>query len=109
MHRKAVFALAGVFLAVALVVPPVILVLQADNDLDNYIIAQNPTSHQTSGNITVTPDEIAENHQNNLIIIAVVEVVFVPLFVVTLYYGINHPHPHTKEEMAAETQPEQSP
>ena len=93
MHRKAVFALAGVFLAVALVVPPVILLLQADSDLDNLIIAQNPTGLQTNGNITVpTSDEVQEGHTTNLIIIAIVEVVFVPLFVVTLYYGINHTH-----------------
>ena len=41
MHRKAVFFLAGVFLAVALVAPPIILIMQADSDLDNYIIARN--------------------------------------------------------------------
>ena len=42
MHRKAIFFLAGIFLIVALVVPLEILVLQSDNDLDNYIISQNP-------------------------------------------------------------------
>ena len=42
MHRKAIFFLAGIFLVLALVVPPIILVLQSDNDLDNYIISQNP-------------------------------------------------------------------
>ena len=62
MHRKAVFFLAGVFLVVALVVPPVVLLLQADNDLDNYIIAQNPSGHQTGGNVTLTPEELQENH-----------------------------------------------
>jgi hypothetical protein len=49
MHRKAVFALAGVFLAVALVAPPVILILQADRDLDNYIIARDNPGLETSG------------------------------------------------------------
>ena len=94
MHRKAVFALAGVFLVMALIVPPVILVLQADKDLDNYIISQNPSSHETGGNITtLTPAEIQENHNNTFIIVIVVEVVFVSLFAVTIYYGINHPHP----------------
>ncbi len=78
----------------ALIVPPVVLVLQADNDLDNYITSQNPTGHQTGGNITVlTPAELQENHNTVFIVVLVVEVVFVALFVVTMYYGINLPHP----------------
>jgi ABC-type spermidine/putrescine transport system permease subunit II len=94
MHRKAVFVLAGVFLVVALIVPPVMLVLQSDNDLDNYIISQNPNGLQTNGNVTIlTPDELKENHTNTFILVAIVEVIFVVLAVVTLYYGINHPHP----------------
>ncbi len=94
MHRKAVFFLAAVFLVVALVVPPIILLLQADNDLDNYIISQNPTGHQTGGNVTtLTPEELQENHNTIFIVVAAIEVIFVALFVVTLYYGINHPHP----------------
>jgi hypothetical protein len=92
MHRKAVFFLAGVFLVVALVVPPVLLILQSDHDLDNFIIAQNPNGLQTNGNITIT-DEIGENNQSTYTIAAVIEVVFVSLFAVTLYYGINHKHP----------------
>ena len=92
MHRKAVFFLAGVFLVVALVVPPVLLILQSDHDLDNFIIAQNPNGLQTNGNITIT-DEIGENNQSTYTIAAVIEVVFVSLFAVTLYYGINHRHP----------------
>lgn len=92
MHRKAVFFLAGVFLVVALVVPPVLLILQSDHDLDNFIIAQNPNGLQTNGNITIT-DEIGENNQSTYTIAAVIEVVFVSLFAVTMYYGINHKHP----------------
>jgi hypothetical protein len=92
MHRKAVFFLAGVFLVVALVVPPVLLILQADNDLDNYIISQNPNGLQTNGNVTIT-DEIGESHQTTFTIVTIIEVIFVSLFAVTLYYGINHPHP----------------
>ena len=94
MHRKTVFALAGVFLIIALIVPPIMLILQADNDLDNYIISQNPTGHETGGNITIlTPQELQESHNTTFIIVALIEVVFVSLFAVTLYYGINHPHP----------------
>ena len=89
MHRKAVFALAGVFLAVALVAPPVILILQADHDLDNYIIARDNPGLETSGNVTII-DEINENHQTTFTLVAIIEVIFVILFVITLYYGINH-------------------
>ena len=89
MHRKAVFFLAGVFLAVALIAPPIILIMQADSDLDNYIIARDNPGLQTGGNITIT-DEISENHQTTFTIVAIIEVIFVILFVITLYYGINH-------------------
>jgi hypothetical protein len=101
MHHKAIFALAGVFLAVALIVPTTILVLQSQTDLHALIISQNPVGLVTSGNITgnvtgpfpPTPSEIQQEHQTNLIIIAVVEAIFLPLFVVTMYIGINHIHP----------------
>ena len=65
MHRKAVFALAGVFLAVALIVPPLIFILQADNDLDNLIIVRDNPGLVTSGNATIT-DETSENHSTSL-------------------------------------------
>ena len=92
MHRKGVFALAGVFLAVAVVVPFVIFALQAANDL---IIIQNPAGMQTNGNITtVTPEQVQQSHTNTLIIVGVVVVVFVLLFIITMYYGIKHVHPY---------------
>ena len=89
MHRKAVFLLAGIFLAAALIAPPIILIMQADSDLDNYIIARDNPGLQTSGNVTIT-DEINENHQTTFAIIAIIEVIFVILFVITLWFGINH-------------------
>ena len=92
MPRKAVFFRAAVFLAVALVVPPILLIMQSDNDLDNIIIAQNPVGHETSGNITLS-DEVGESHQTTFVIVLVVEVVFVVLAAVTIYFGINHTHP----------------
>jgi hypothetical protein len=93
MHRKAVFALAGIFLAVALIVPPLIFILQADHDLDNLIITRDNPGLATSGNATIT-DETTENHNTNIIYAAIIELVFVVLFAVALFYGINHPHPH---------------
>ncbi len=89
VHRKAVFALAGVFLAVALVAPPVVLLIQADQDLDNIIIAQDNPALATSGNVTIA-QETSERHQVNFMIILIVEVVFVILFAVTMYYGISY-------------------
>jgi hypothetical protein len=92
MHRKSIFFLAGIFLVVALVVPPIILVMQTDKDLDNYIVSQNPNGMQTGRNATIlTPEELQENHNTTFVLVAIIEVVFVSLFAVTLYYGINHP------------------
>jgi hypothetical protein len=93
MHRKATFVLAAIFLAVALVVPPVLLIMQSDKDADNYSAVQNPNGMQTGGNITLTPEELQENHANTFILVIVIEVVFALLFTVTLYLGINHIHP----------------
>jgi uncharacterized membrane protein YphA (DoxX/SURF4 family) len=91
MYRKTVFALAGIFLAVALIVPPVLFKLQADRDLDNLIIIRDNPGMETSGNVT-TVEEINAGHQTTLIIVVVLEVIFAILFAVTLYYGINQPH-----------------
>ncbi len=96
MHRKAVFALAGVFLAIALVVPPIVFILQADHDLDNLIIVQDNQGLQTGNNVTIT-DQTNESHTNNIILAAIIEAVFLPLFAVALYYGINHPHAHPED------------
>jgi hypothetical protein len=94
MHRKAFFILAGIFLIVALAVPPIILIQQAASDLDNYIVSQNPSGHQTNGNVTIfTPEQLQENHTTTFIIVAAIDVIFVALFAITLYYGVNHPHP----------------
>jgi hypothetical protein len=103
MDRKAVFALAAIFLAVAVIVPPALFILQADNDLDNLIATQNNQGLSTSGNITIT-DQTGESHTNNIIIFAVIEAVFLPAFAITLYFGMNHPKPHPEEEQ--ETQEE---
>ncbi|MGD6851017.1 MAG: hypothetical protein ACQCN6_03040 [Candidatus Bathyarchaeia archaeon] len=93
MHNKGIFALAAVFLIVAIVVPIVYFVLGSGfNDL---IVVQNPTGMQTNGNITdFTPQNEQENSRNNLFLVLVVEVIFVLLFIVTVYYGIRHVHPY---------------
>ena len=98
MHRKAVFALAGIFLIIALAVPPVLFVIQADKDLDDFIKIQNNQGLVTGSNVTITPDEISENHTNTFIASAAIEAVFIPLFAVALYYGINNARPSGKED-----------
>jgi hypothetical protein len=96
MHRKAVFALAGVFLAIAIIVPTVLFVLLAQNQL---IIIQNPKGMQTGNLTTLTPDQARQDYANTLILVAIIEIVFGLLFVVTMYYGISHVHPtHQRAE-----------
>ncbi len=93
MHYKKTFALAGVFLAIAIIVPIVVFSLQAQNDL---IIIQNPNGIQTGGisnNVTSNFNQVQASHTNNLIIVLVVDLIFVPLFIATMYFGIRHIHP----------------
>ena len=87
MNRRALFFLAGVFLAVALMVPPIILFGQANSDLNN-IIAQNNPGMETNGNIP-TSDQISQSHQATLILVVIIEVIFVILFAMTLYFAID--------------------
>ncbi|MCW4030342.1 MAG: hypothetical protein NWE92_11935 [Candidatus Bathyarchaeota archaeon] len=94
MHHKLIFALGAVFLVVAMVIPPIILVYQQEADINNYVIVQDPTGKQTNGNISVQlPPEFQQAHRTNLILLAAVELVFVTLFVITMYFGIRHTHP----------------
>ena len=93
MHKKAVFALAAVFLAIALVAPPVLLVLQADKDYDNYITTRNQPGIATSGNATSAIYEMHEDVQSAFTLILVIDAIFVTLFAVTIWFGINHTHP----------------
>lgn len=93
MHRKLVFSLAAVFLIVALIVPPVIVILQTNNTIFKYIIpGTNPTQGSNNITITITPKERSD-YNNAIIIAALIEIVFLVLFVTTVYYGINHTHP----------------
>jgi hypothetical protein len=93
MHRKKIFLLAAVFLVVALVVPPVIVILQADNTIYKYIIpGVSPTQGSDNITITITPTE-RSNYNNAVILAAIIGVIFILLFVITMFYGINHTHP----------------
>lgn len=99
MHRTRVFILAAAFLAVALIVPPTIFLLATQNTIYNYIIPGNYPSqgatNSTNFSIQITPQQ-RTNIINSVIAAAIIEVVFLILFAVTLYYGINHTHPEHK-------------
>jgi hypothetical protein len=102
--HKAFFVLAGIFCTIAVIVPMTILVMQADNDIDNLIITQNPAGMATDGNVSLpTAEELQESHTATLSLILVVEVVFVSLVVVTLYYGLKtHPVPNSMNKQNAQ-------
>ena len=96
MHRKLVFSLAAVFLIVALVVPPAIVILQTNNTIYKYIIpGTNPTQGSTNITITISPQE-RNNFNTAVFDAAIIEAVFIILFAVTIYFGVNHPHPDHK-------------
>ncbi|MGA2681126.1 MAG: hypothetical protein ABSF44_04925 [Candidatus Bathyarchaeia archaeon] len=93
MHRKRVFTIAAVFLVIAIVVPPVIVILEANNSIYKYIIpGTTPTQGSPTIQITLTNQERA-NFNTAIIIAATIEVIFLALFIITLYNGINHTHP----------------
>jgi hypothetical protein len=93
MHRKLVFALAAVFLAIALITPPTLLILQADKDFNNYSSARNNPGLETAGNATSAIYQMHGDLDKTFTEIAVIEPVFVILFAVTVWFGIKHTHP----------------
>jgi hypothetical protein len=88
MRRKLAFVFAGIFLAVALIAPPIILIMQSDSDLDNYITSTQNQGLVTSGNATIL-DEINENNQTTFLLVAAIESIFVALFAISIWFGIN--------------------
>ena len=93
MHHKYLFTLAGIFLAVAVIVPTVVYNLQAQQDLKNLSDLINDPSQGTGTNSSFTnPSELSKGHENTTVLVIVIEVVFVSLFIVMVYLGINHYH-----------------
>ena len=93
MHRKRIFLIAAVFLVVALVVPPVIVLLQVDNTIYKWIIpGVTPTQGSDNITITITPHE-RSNYNNAFILAATILVIFMALFIIAMYFGYNHTHP----------------
>ena len=91
MHRKGVFAIAAVFLAVALIAPPVIWIYNVSSDFDALIAEENNPSQVTGGNTTFV-EEFNGRRATLYIIVALIEAVFVILFLITAWIGINHYH-----------------
>ena len=93
MHRKLVFALAAVFLVLALVVPPAIVLAQVNNTIYKYIIpGVYPAQGATNITLILTPQQ-QKSYSTALTLALILEAIFVILFVVTLYYGYSHTHP----------------
>jgi len=94
VHRKRVFTIAAAFLIIALVVPPTLVVLAVNNTIYNIIIpGTRPSQGSPTGiQITITNQE-RQTYNTVIIVAALIEVIFIALFVVTIYYGINHTHP----------------
>ncbi len=93
MHRKGVFLLAAIFLVIGLVLPPVLVILQTNNTIYKYIIpGTSPTQESTNITITITPHDRA-NYNMAITIALIIAVIFIGLFSITLFYGINHMHP----------------
>lgn len=93
VHRTRVFILAAVFLAVALTVPPAIFLLATEGTIYKYLIPGNyPAQGATNFTITVTSQQRSAI-TNAVLVAAIIEVIFIVLFAVTLFYGVNHTHP----------------
>ena len=89
MHRKLVLSVAAVFLIIALVIPPALVIVQTNNTIyKNIIPGIYPTQGTTNITITVTPQQ-----RDNAVIAGIkIETIFIVLFAITLYLGINHSH-----------------
>jgi hypothetical protein len=82
-----------VFLVIALVAPSLIVFLRTNNAIYKYLIpGTNPAQGSTNVTITITPQDRA-NYNTAIIIALKLGAVFIVLFAVTTYYGINHTHP----------------
>lgn len=92
MHHKFYFTLAGIFLAASLVVPTVAFIILSQQNLANIRYINEP-GHVTGPNEAfVNPNQANIDNTNMLILVIVAEVVFVSLFIVMIYLGINHYH-----------------
>ncbi len=84
MNRKA-FVVAGIFLAIALVVPPILIHVHSDADLINIL-------SQSGEDATQVQEAIQAINQANLelfMIVGVVDVISIILFAVLLWIGLK--------------------
>ncbi len=80
-------------MAVALVIPPAVLIYLTSQDFNKYIVVQDNPGHVTSGNTTSNIYQLSQTIQTIYAVTIAVEAVFVVLFAVTVWYGIKHVHP----------------
>ncbi len=86
VNRKA-FILAGIFLAVALIVPTYILIMQNDADLDN-LLRQGPNLNDETQLPSIITD-IDQQSQFATSIAVAIEIVAVILFIVCLWFALK--------------------
>ncbi len=86
LNRKA-FVLAGIFLAVALIVPPIVLITQSDADLDN-LVNQDPNLADETQAQGFLADVDARNQVVFIAAIAI-EVISVVLFIACLWFALK--------------------
>ncbi len=86
MNRVAL-VLAGIFLAVALIVPPYVLIAEYDNDLDNLVNQAANLADETQAPGIVA--DVDARSQTVFAIVIAVEVIFALLFAVCLYFALK--------------------
>lgn len=86
MNRKA-FVVAGIFLAIALIVPPYALITQSDADLDNMINQGPNLADETQAQGFF--EDMDADHRTLFAIVLAIEVVCVILFAVFLWIGLR--------------------
>ncbi len=86
VNRKA-FVLAGIFLAVALIVPTYILIMQNDADLDN-LLRQGPNLNDETQLPSIITD-IDQRSQFATSIAIAIEIAAVILFIMCLWFALK--------------------
>jgi hypothetical protein len=86
MNKKA-FALAGIFLSIALIVPPIALITQSAADIDNIINQAPNLADETQAQGFI--EAIQNRHRNIFAIVLMVEVICVALFALLLWIGLT--------------------
>jgi uncharacterized membrane protein len=86
VNRKAL-VLAGIFLAVALIVPPYVLIAEYDSDIDNLVNQAPNLADETQAPGII--GDVDQRSQTVFTIAIAVEVICVLLFAVCLWFALK--------------------